>query len=72
MNLEEQPKNNKKQSNKPVEMEEEGEDMEEFEEENWNNPPLGVNNNQDWEKDWDNKPRSDEFFNQFKAFLLKK
>lgn len=73
MNSEDQAKNNKKQStNKPIETEEEGEDMEEFETENWNNPSLGVNSNQDWEKDWDNKPRNDEFFNQLKAFLLKK
>ena len=71
MNSEEQAKNNKKQLGKPIEIEEEGEDLEEFETENWVNPPSQAHN-QEWEKDWDNKPRNDEFFNQLKTFLLKK
>lgn len=62
------------QKNGPIsikDIEDEGEDIEEFEHENWNN--VGGNHlNQEWEVNWDNKVEVDEFYNEFKEFLLKK
>jgi len=70
MNPEEQTKNSKKQPQKVNENEDETEDLEDFVIETWNN--LGSGNSHEWITDWDNKPKNDDFFNELKAFLLKK
>lgn len=54
------------------ELEEDVEDLEEFDSETWGNQLPSKNNKEEWSNDWDNKREIVEFYNELKNYLLKK